>query len=290
MTKLSIAFITYNRSIELIRAIESCKGKGMDDVEFIVWDNNSDINNRSKIESYVSEVNLNINYHYSNINLGVGGGRNAVWRLCNSEYVLFLDDDAILETPYFLDNIVKFMDRHSDVGVAGVNIYEPETKKYINCPYRRKLDNSNFEILSYMGGCHIIRKGIISNDFLYPESFKYGSEELFLSLLIFDKGFRVTECSNLTALHIPSRINRCEGKERDMNLIINQYVIKLKLYPIYLYPIYTFFYLIRLWHNKMPIINSFSISSKRSKQIRVSRIKLSTLVRVVKLFGIRVIL
>lgn len=290
MYKLSIAFITYNRSIELIRAIESCKNKGFDDFEIVVWDNHSDEFNQMQINAYIAESGLDIKYEYAVENLGVSGGRNAVWQLCNSQYVLFLDDDAILDSPSFLIDIVTYMDTNIDVGIAGVNIYEPDSKSYINCPYKKYKELNTPDILSYMGGCHVIRKSIIDNDYLYPDSFKYGSEELFLSLLIYDKGFRIVECSNLTALHMPSRINRCKGKDRDENLVINQYVIKLKLFPIYLYPIYTFFYLIRLWYNKMPIINSFSMSSKRSKQIKVSRIKFSTLVRVVKLFGIRVIL
>lgn len=288
--KLSIAFITFNRSDELIRAIESCRNKGLDNSEIIVWDNNSDERNRTNLMAYISESNLNIKYRYSDENLGVGGGRNKAWQLCNSQYVLFLDDDAILETPSFLKDIVYYMDTNVDVGIAGVNIYEPETNRYINCPYKwnNKLDTP--DILSYMGGCHIIRKSIIDNHYLYPDSFKYGSEELFLSLLVYNKGYRIVECTTLTALHMPSCINRCAGKERDKNLIINQYVIKLKLYPLWTYPFFTFMYAVRLLYRKIPFIESFSVALERSSSISVSRISTSTLIKLIRHFGLKTML
>lgn len=285
--RLSIAFITYNRAKELIRAIESCKGKGADDAPIIIWDNNSNEDNRKEIEKYISVSELNIIYKYSNDNLGVGEGRNSAWRLCDTDYVLFLDDDAILGTELFLKKVITYMDTHVNIGAAGVNIYEPETQTYLNCSKKRITNHEFAYISNFIGACHVIRKSAVNNDTLYPKSFSYGSEEQFLCLGLYNKGYDIVELSFLTAFHMPSKINRCDGKRRDMNLIVNQYVTKRIMYPAWLIPINTILFILRLFHNKLSIKDGFKLSNQRRFGICSERIGTACLFRLIGLFGIK---
>lgn len=284
---VSIAFITYNRAQELIRAIDSCIHNDSLQSQIIIWDNHSDDENRTIIKEYVSQYD-NIDYHYSESNKGVSAGRNAVFNLCNSKYVLFVDDDAVLETPDFVKHAVEYMIIHPEVGAAGFDIDEPESGMKLICPYREKNNDIDPETLCYVGACHIIDKSAIKEVCLYPESLFFGSEELYLSMLLRVGGKKIVEISTLKALHMPSKINRFAGKERKQMFIVNQYIIKLMLYPSILRPVFFIMLCLRLLKQKIGLLSTFTMIRNRYCENRKEKLTFSKWRDCVKKFGLMI--
>jgi len=283
--KLSIAFITHNRAKELIRAIESCIKYMVDKTEIIIWDNHSNKENKEAIQKYISEISLDLKYYYSESNLGVAGGRNAVWKLSKGEYVFFLDDDAVIATENFFSKICSFMDNHEDIAVATVNIWEPETGVSLNCKHKRK-DNDLVLVLSFVGGAHIIRRTVFPKEYLYPSKLFFGSEELFASYILYGQGYKICELSDLTVLHFPSNINRCFGKDRDINIIINQYIIKKLTYPRILFPVISIMFKLRILKNGLIREDYKKLLSERYDPSERCGISIKVLLKLFKQFGL----
>lgn len=284
--QLSIAFITYNRAKELIRAIESCYPI-LNSIEIVIWDNHSDETNHNMMLDYIKSSSVDIRYYYSELNLGVAGGRNAIWRQCRGKYVFFLDDDAVIKTSDLLIKACSLLDKNPKIGALAVDIQEPETGTSLNCKAIRKTNNDLDLIMSYVGAAHLLRKKAFRKDLLYPEKLLFGSEELYASLYLWAKGYEVRIAKKLLVLHLPSKINRYSGKERDLNFIVNQYIIKKLAYPTWMRPIIWCMLRLRLLKN--------SISYKEGRALIVARynskerffLKTRDVIKLVRLFGIK---
>ena len=75
--KLSIAIITWNRSQQLIEAIDSCTRCLLPrEVEFIIIDNASTDNTESAVKEYFKNSIYPYYYEKMSQNLGAGIGRN----------------------------------------------------------------------------------------------------------------------------------------------------------------------------------------------------------------------
>ncbi len=264
--KATIAFITYNRSEELIRAIESCLKNDSLNSKILIWDNASNAQNSNRVKDYVIDKS-NVTYVYSEENLGVSGGRNAVWRLCATKYVLFLDDDATIESFDFVSQAIDYLENHPAVGAAGFDIFEPATSSKLICPNRFQSSDGLTEILNFVGACHLMNKDIYPYEKLYPDNLFFGSEELFACIALRGEGYVIAEIPDLKVYHMPSQINRYYGKERAQNFIVNQFVIKLMLYPFWLFPVFWLMFLVRNMKNGINILSSVKLAKTRTEKI-----------------------
>lgn len=286
MSTLSIVFITCNRPQELIRAIRSCKVNELSDVEIIIWDNGSTDENRQILFNFIKQCSYEVKYHFSYQNLGVAGGRNAAWALSTGKYVFFMDDDAVIETKSFFQILVDYMDKNTNVGALGIDIFEPETNCKLCCKQTCFNGLSQKMILCYIGAAHILRKGIYPQKKLYPEKLMYGSEELFASLLIWNLGYEIHELQTVRVLHLPSKINRCCGKERVLNLIVNQYIIKRLTYPVLLHGVIYFMLRLRLIKHQLSWKSCANLLQQRYSKDESYRISFAVIFRLISRFGL----
>lgn len=286
--KLSIAIITYNRSKELKRAVESCLSEERNDMELVIWDNNSDNGNKTEVEHYCSRLKIPNSYFYSETNLGVAGGRNEVWKRCSGEYVFFLDDDAVVESKDFFTRLIGYMDKNQEVGAASVNIYEPETGIHHNCPDRLK-KKDRIVTWCFVGGAHILRRSVFALDYLYPANLHFGAEEMYASFWLWNNGYQVNEVEELTVLHLPglTNVNRCIGKERDKNFLVNQFIIKSLVYPNVLKPFTYLAFRIKLKKHLITYGQCKKMIEERKKTDSGFKVSISCLFKLVHMFGIR---
>lgn len=284
MEKITVGIITYNRSKELKRAILSCTDKGIAFSDIIVWDNCSTdqnaVANREMCKKY------GVSYYFSEKNWGVAGGRNRIWHLTQDEYVFFLDDDAVVSTENFFPELLKYMGSNKKVGAASVNIDEPSMGVNHNCKERCSR-NGEIITLSYIGGAHILRRSAYPFDDLYPDNLMFGSEELFASLRFWDNGYEVHEIPALTVIHLPEKQIVTYGTEREMQILVNSYIVKKSLYPRYLYPFIKITQIGRLVNNKFDLKKAKNLFYKRYKGLQYPKIKNITLFKLMGLFGIR---
>ncbi len=290
---LSIAFITHNRKTELLNAINSCLPYAPEDTEYIILDNASD----DGCEEYIKTAldgRINLIYEYSEANLGVAGGRNKAFELTHGDYVFFLDDDAKIETEDFFNKIINKMNENPDIAAATVNIKEPETGKSLNSKHRFSVNGDTY-VLSFCGCAHILR-GDFYRKFknLYPQNLKFGSEELYASALAWMNGKTVEEFSDLTVNHFPSVINRCDGDDRKLNFIVNQYIIKKMTYPIFVLPLSKLAFEMHKFKHGFTTTEWKRISRTNLKERycrdEVCRMSLRTWLQLIKMFGIKIII
>ncbi len=246
--KLSVSIITYNRPNELIRAVNSCFPLDID-YELLIWDNHSTPENSAVVREFCTHSPFNIRYFYSDKNLGVGGGRDALWRLCRGEYIFTLDDDAVIASPNFFQELISYMDARPLVAVAYPCIYEPSTGKTYECEYQHKNPQGDIETFIYQGGAHLLRRDAVLRENLYPTGSVFGGEEMYASLLFWNDGYAIHQVKDLLVHHLPTAANRHLGKERDKLFIIASYSVKKLLFPVILQPAIFLLFLLHLAKN-----------------------------------------
>ncbi len=283
--KLSINFITYNRPTELLRAINSLFPIDIENYEIIVWDNNSTPENSAIVKEGLSKIE-NASYYYSQENLGVGGGRNKAFELSRGEYVFALDDDAVLITKGF-KKIIEYLEQNSRVSAITPNIYEPSTGVNYECKYKNKQENDIVQTFTFVGGAHIIRASAVKTKTLYPAGCRFGSEELYASLQMWDNGYTIVKMDEWQVHHLPASGRRL-GKQRDKLINVTIHAMKKLTYPLIFTPINYILFRLHLLKNKIKYDGECKMVLKSTYDKKdVKRVKFKTLRLLRKKFGLK---
>lgn len=115
---ISVAVCTYNRAELLSACLQSLADQTADSnlFEVIVVDNNSTDNTLDVISKYFGgHLNIRI---VKELNKGLSHARNRGWKESVSEYVAYIDDDAIAH-PDWVFQIKSFIERKPDVVAFG---------------------------------------------------------------------------------------------------------------------------------------------------------------------------
>lgn len=134
--KLSVIIVNYNVEYFLEQCLNSCSlaMKGIDGEIFVV-DNCSVDGSVQMVKDKFPHVKLMANEE----NLGFSKANNQAIHQSKGEYVLLLNPDTVVEEDTF-QQVVNFMDEHSDVGGLGVKMVDgkgkflPESKRGLPTP------------------------------------------------------------------------------------------------------------------------------------------------------------
>lgn len=285
--KISVVFITYKRVDELIRAIDSCIEQEINDMEYIVIDNYVESTLEEELVHLADKTKSQIVYKKMESNLGVSGGRNAGIGLAQGEYIIILDDDAIIQSKNFFEKVLSYIE-NENIAFGAVKIVEPLENRRVYDYQKSKKDQRL--IMNYFGGCHIIKKEFwIKHVKGYPSRLHFGSEELYASLIAWDQEKEIIYFDDLSILHLPSSVSRTVNKERDMNIILNTYIIRKLTYPKIFRPLLALGYKRRLKKNNLKSKEDrMALKEMHSKRYDIRekhRIKIKTVMRLVKNFG-----
>lgn len=128
--RVSIVILNWNGLHDTLETLESVNSLQYENVETFVVDNGSTDQSREAIAATFPGVHLIV----SPENLGVAGGRNFGLQvvLCRPEidYVLFLDNDVIVE-PTLLDTLVAVAEARPEIGILGPIVYYRDDPKRI---------------------------------------------------------------------------------------------------------------------------------------------------------------
>lgn len=128
MPKVTVLMSVYNTEEEFLReAIESILNQTFKDFEFLIINDGSTNNSEEVIKSYKDE---RIRYVLNEQNLRLIASLNKGLDLAQGEYIARFDSDDI-SLPTRLEEQVKFMDLHPEVGLLGTQ-YESFPKKRIS--------------------------------------------------------------------------------------------------------------------------------------------------------------
>ena len=109
MKKISVAICTYNRYNVLEKAVESLRHQTLPEDKFDIYiiDNSPDFEYSKKMKKQYKKIS---NLHYViEKTPGLSNARNVAADLCNTEFIAYLDDDAIA-SPKWVEKIIEAVD------------------------------------------------------------------------------------------------------------------------------------------------------------------------------------
>jgi len=206
---IAIIVLNFNKRNDILDCLKSIFNLEYPEIEVIVVDNGSTDGSSEAIKSEYPDVHL----VESKKNLGVAGGRNIGIKYAdqkfNYKYLLFLDDDIIIEKKALTEMVCSFYKDKSIgivapkcllsktpgvIGYAGgmsVNLF---SGKIINIGGGEK-DEGQFDkpgFISSCGGLCLISRELINQVGIFDEKFNpYGWEDVDLSLRARQKGFKI---------------------------------------------------------------------------------------------------
>ena len=119
--RVLISIVAYNSDPCLHSCLESLEAQTFRGFRIAIWDNASTDATRAIIENSRERMGF---IHYSNLNLGFCAAHNHLIRSAESDYVLVLNPDVVLEAA-FLERMVAWMDRDQSAGSATGKLLRP---------------------------------------------------------------------------------------------------------------------------------------------------------------------
>ncbi len=129
MIKLSVIIVNYNVKEFVLNSVSSVlKAAKEIPIEVIVVDNASQDGSPEIIAQKFPEVKLIANKE----NVGFGRANNQALEIARGEYVLLLNPDTLLKDNT-LSEMIKFMETHSDAGLATCKVLNPDGTLQLAC-------------------------------------------------------------------------------------------------------------------------------------------------------------
>jgi GT2 family glycosyltransferase len=122
MKSVVVSIVTFNGTPYLKKCLDSVFSQTYEAVSVCLLDNGSVDGTAEFVSNNYPQAHL----ISSRTNLGFARGHNEIIRRTQSEYVLALNQDALL-SPTFIDQLVRAVDEHPKVGIAGGKLYSLRT-------------------------------------------------------------------------------------------------------------------------------------------------------------------
>ena len=205
--KLSIVIVSYNVRAYLEECLQSVR-KALEGIEGEVWvvDNNSQDDSVETLRRDYPWVRLVANTE----NMGFARANNLAIRQSQSDYVLLLNPDTVVEEPT-LRGVLDFMDAHPEAGGAGVMMHNadgtlaPESRRGLPTPWVAGLKMLGFTKRYYMshlpwdqpgridvisGAFCMLRRKALDQVGLFDEDFFMYGEDIDLSYRLLKGGWQ----------------------------------------------------------------------------------------------------
>ncbi len=220
MAEFSIIIISYNRpgdTLDLLDSIARLNHRALYLKEIILV-NNASTEPYTVVESYLaSRSDLPVEYLLAPGNLGVAGGRNYAVPHSSGKWMLFLDDDVVIEDPEFLSKLSiatkhTFME-HRPLGALGVKVRYFDNRELQVTAFPHK-DFEHYQhmprfLTSYYVGCaHVLLREAWNAAGEYPTDFFYGMEEYDLSYRLLARGYCIGYDGSAELFHKESPLGR----------------------------------------------------------------------------------
>lgn len=219
MTKLSIIIVNYNSGKHLLDCLESIESlEDEADIYTYVVDNASVDSSATEAKKKFSWAQFILNRE----NLGFGKANNQILKKVDTEYILLLNPDAILEEGV-IKKMISFMNKNKDVGAATCKVVHENgeidwaTHRGFPTPWASFLymlgndklyhltenDLSQLhEVDAISGAFFLTRKSIIEEVGVFDEDYFMYAEDIDLCFRIKQAGYKVMYVPDVQIVHL----------------------------------------------------------------------------------------
>jgi len=204
MLDISTIIVSYNTAELLTACLKSVASRSDLSVEVIVVDNASQDDSAARVSRDFPWVKLITNEQ----NAGFARANNQALNVSSGEYVYFLNPDAVVQ-PGAFEAMMRFMASHTDVGLAGTRILNPDGSVQPSVERRypgerraqKDLRGLAGEIAWVLGASMIARRVMVEDLGGFDEGFFLYGEEQDLCLRIRKKGWKIGFIPDAAVVH-----------------------------------------------------------------------------------------
>jgi GT2 family glycosyltransferase len=171
------------------------------DAQVILVDNNEDAIDRS---AFLTGFRNPICYK-PGVNRGVSGGRNDGIAKADADYLIFLDDDAFISPPDFLDQIARLFQEEPLTGILAFQSTNFYTRSIDRAEFphtdKKRDPEQPFKTFRYIGVGHAIRSEVFERVGRYEDDFFYAMEEFDMSYRAIKAGYEIRYSPEIRVLH-----------------------------------------------------------------------------------------
>ena len=244
MVGFSIIIITYNRpgdTLELLDSLLHLEQRA-DYLSDIVLVNNASTEDYGLVHRYLEQhPELPVQWIDAPGNLGVAGGRNYAVPFSKADWMLFLDDDVVIEDPLYLGKLWKAVNtpfsEERPLGAMGckVRYYDNQEIQVTAFPHKnfeKYKDRERFLTAYYVGCAHLIHRKAWQAAGEYPTDFFYGMEEYDLSYRILQAGYCIGYDGRPELFHKESPLGRKPRPVQLSMMWVNKSKVAWKYLPL----------------------------------------------------------
>jgi len=206
---VSVVIPTWNRKNDLRQAIESILSQTYKNVEIIVVDNHSTDGTIEMIDNEFPDIKL----IKMPKNIGIAGWNHG-FKEANAEYIVAMDNDALLERDW-IEKAIKEFKRDDDLGaVAGrvLNYYTKEDWGFWVYGLNDVWKNEEFYTTVFVGCSAMITTNVLKQIGYYPEEYFAYHHEFPVGAKIVNSGHKIKYVSTIIAYHKVSPEQRVRGR------------------------------------------------------------------------------
>jgi GT2 family glycosyltransferase len=190
LPSVDIVVLSYNRIEELRKCLSILRALSYTNYQVIVVDNCSTDGSCQMVKNEFPVFKL----IEMNENAGVSKGRNAGFKVCTGDFIVYLDDDSFAPQD-ICERTIQHFQSQEDAGCLAFLIWDLSNKEYSN---QSNVDN----VANYHGAGHAFRHDLIKQINYLDEDYFFGGEEIDSSLRLMKLGCFVKYCPDIEIKHV----------------------------------------------------------------------------------------
>lgn len=206
--KISVIIPTLNATGTLKQVLDALEHQIVEPEEIVIVDSESD-DSTIAIAKAMSKVRI---LTIQRKEFDHGRTRDFALRTCDSDYVLFLTQDAIPANEHYIENIIKPFDDKKVIGVSGRQLPKPNARDYealirkynypatSNVRTAEDIEKMGIKAFFFSDSCSAIRK----DKYLEIGGFDYPiktDEDLFFAAKALKAGYKIAYAADATVYH-----------------------------------------------------------------------------------------
>jgi GT2 family glycosyltransferase len=232
---VSFVIATINRPDDLKEAIESALEQEYRPIEIIVV-SNSDESESTLFEHGGQFSDDPIKYLHFSERMRAPKAKNIAFENALGEFIVLMDDDAVLVDTEATDQIVSLFERHDDVGALAFQSQsyytgEPRLFEIPSPPDFELPPVKQMRVSTFCGVGTALRRSVVTDLGGFPDDFIYGFEEQDLSIRILDKKYDILYVPSIIVHHKKSPEGRLTEDRTKMHQIENRIRIAVRSLP-----------------------------------------------------------